>query len=251
MVSIKSKREIELMRASGRILSAAHKAISESIRIGITTGELDEIAENTIIGLGGIPAFKGYQGFPSAICASVNEVVVHGFPDDKPLASGDIVSVDVGVILKGYYSDAARTHIVGEATEEIRALVERTKESFYKGLEQCYVGNRLSNIGHAVQKYAESFGYGVVRELTGHGVGTELHEEPAVPNYGEPNKGMKLKSGMVIAVEPMINLGTHEVRTLDDGWSVVTLDGKPSAHFEQTIAITDEGPIILTSDMED
>ncbi len=250
MISIKSKREIELMRASGRILSAAHKAISESVRIGITTQELDKIAEKTILDLGGIPAFKGYRGFPGTICASVNEEVVHGIPGNRVLKSGDIISVDVGVILKGYYSDAARTHLVGDVSEEVRALVEHTRLAFEEGFKNCVVGNRVSDIGHAIQTYIDQYGYGIVRDLVGHGVGTALHEEPQVPNYGPKGKGPRLKAGMVIAVEPMINLGTYEVETLDDGWTVVTADRKPSAHHENTIAITEEGPQILTMGME-
>lgn len=247
MITIKSDREIELIRASGRILAAAHKAISESVRVGITTKELDKIAEKTIIDLGGIPAFKGYNGFPATICSSVNEEVVHGIPGSRVLHDGDIISVDIGVILNGYYSDAARTHLVGNVSEEVKALVKHTRLAFEEGLKQCVVGNRISDIGHAVQSYAEALGYGVVRDLCGHGVGTSLHEEPEIPNFGSPGKGPRLRAGMVIAVEPMINLGTYEVRTLDDGWTVVTADGKPSAHHENTIAILDDGPVLLTS----
>lgn len=248
MISIKSKREIELIRASGLVLNLAHKAVSESVRIGISTKELNDIAEKVIAEAGAVPAFKGYRGFPFTCCISVNEAVVHGFPSNYKLKSGDIVSVDIGVILKGYYSDAARTHLVGEVAPEVASLVENTRLSFYEGLKECYVGNRLSNIGNAIQAFAESHGYGVVRELTGHGVGLALHEEPAVPNYGERDRGPVLKAGMVLAIEPMINLGTHRVKTLKDGWTVVTLDGKPSAHYEETIAITEDGPRILTAE---
>ncbi len=250
MIQIKSKREIELMAESGRILSLIHKTLKEHIKVGITTKELDQIAEDIIKREGVIPAFKGYQGFPACLCTSVNEVVVHGIPDDRKLEDGDIITIDGGVIYEGYYSDAARTHLVGNVKPEIVALVEAAKDAFYEGLKECYVGNRLSNIGNSVQVFVESKGYGVVRDLVGHGVGRSLHEDPQVPNYGLRDKGPRLKEGMVIAVEPMITLGTYEVETLEDGWGIVTLDGKHSAHHEQTIAITKDGPVILTNSEE-
>ncbi len=250
MISIKSKREIELMAESGRILSLIHKTLKENIKVGITTKELDQIAEDIIKREGVLPAFKGYQGFPGCLCTSINEVVVHGIPEDRKLKDGDIITIDAGVIYEGYYSDAARTHLVGNVKPEIVALAEAAKDAFYEGLKECYVGNRLSNIGNSVQVFVESKGYGVVRDLVGHGVGRSLHEDPQVPNYGPRDKGPRLKEGMVIAVEPMITLGTYEVETLDDGWTVVTLDRKHAAHHEQTIAITKDGPVILTNSEE-
>ncbi len=247
MISIKSKREIEIMRASGLILAKVHKAVSESIRPGITPKELDKIAEELTLKLGGKPAFKGYHDFPATLCISVNEEVVHGIPNNRPLKDGDIVSIDGGVILDGYYSDAARTYLVGNVDEKIKKLVDVTRESFYVGLKECYIGNRISNIGHAIENFIKPYGYGIVRELVGHGVGRNLHEDPEIPNYGPKDRGPRLQEGMVIAVEPMINLGTHEVVTLDDGWTVVTIDGLPSSHHENTIAITKDGPKLLTT----
>ncbi len=246
MIYIKSEREIALMREAGRIVALAHQAIKDVIEPGITTLELDAIAEKVIVGHGARPAFKGYGGFPATICASVNDEVVHGIPSKRKLKAGDIISVDIGSELNGYYGDAARTHAVGAIADDARQLIEVTEQSFYKALEQCQVGARLSNIGHAVQSYAESFGYGGVRDLTGHGIGTALHEDPSVLNYGKPGKGPRLQAGMVIAIEPMINMGTYQVVTLEDDWTVVTLDGSLSAHFEQTVAITEKGPVLLT-----
>ncbi len=246
MISLKSKREIELMRASGLILAQVHKAVGERIRPGVTPRELDQIAEEVILSCGAVSAFKGYNGFPANLCISVNEAVVHGIPNDRPLKEGDIVSIDGGVILDGYYSDAARTHLVGNVDEKIKQLVDVTREAFYVGLEQCYVGNRLSNIGHAIENFVKPYGYGIVRDLVGHGVGRNLHEPPEVPNYGPKDRGIRLQEGMVIAVEPMINLGTYEVVTLDDGWTIVTKDRLPSSHHENTIAITKDGPKLLT-----
>lgn len=250
MISLKSKREIELMAESGRILSLIHKTLKQYIKVGITTRELDQIAEDIIRREGVKPAFKGYNGFPACLCTSVNEVVVHGIPNDVKLKDGDIVSIDAGVIYEGYYSDAARTHLVGNVKKEIVDLVEAAELAFEEGLKECYVGNKLSNIGNSVQVFVESRGYGVVRDLVGHGVGRSLHEDPQVPNYGVRDKGPRLKEGMVIAVEPMITLGTYEVETLEDGWTVVTMDRKAAAHHEQTIAITKDGPIILTNSEE-
>ncbi len=246
MITIKSQREIEIMRASGLVLAKVHKAVRESIRPGITPIELDKIAEEVALSYNTIPAFKGYQGFPATLCVSVNDRVVHGIPDNTPLKDGDIISIDGGVILDGYYSDAARTYLVGNVDEKIKKLVDVTRESFYVGLKECYVGNRVSNIGHAIENFIKPYGYGIVRELVGHGVGLNLHEEPEIPNYGPKDRGPRLQEGMVIAVEPMINLGTHEVVTLDDGWTIVTADGLPSSHHENTIAITKDGPVLLT-----
>ncbi len=250
MISVKSKREIELMAESGRILSLIHKALSEHVKVGITTRELDQIAEDIIRREGVKPAFKGYNDFPACLCTSVNEVVVHGIPNDIKLKDGDIISIDAGVIFEGYYSDAARTHLVGNVKPEIVDLVKCAKDAFYEGLKECYVGNRLSNIGNSVQTFVEAKGYGVVRDLVGHGVGRSLHEDPQVPNYGPRDKGPRLKEGMVIAVEPMITLGTWQVETLDDGWTVATVDGLAAAHHEQTIAITKDCPVILTNSEE-
>ncbi len=246
MIYIKSEREIALLREAGRIVALAHEAIEKVIAPGVTTLQLNAIAEEVIKAHGARAAFKGYNGFPAAVCASLNEQVVHGFPNNVPLKEGDIISIDIGSELKGYYGDAARTHAVGKVDPAAKQLIEVTEQCFYKALEKCYVGNRLSDIGHAVQTHAESFGYGVVRDLTGHGVGRALHEDPEVRNYGAPGKGPRLRAGMVIAVEPMINQGTYKVVTLEDGWTVVSADGSLSSHYEHTIAITDDGPVLLT-----
>lgn len=246
MIYLKSKREIELMRQAGRIVALAHDAVRKNVKPGVTTLELDLIAEEVIRSHGGIPAFKGYHGFPGTICASVDEEVVHGFPSKRILKEGSIISVDIGVNLNGYYADSAKTHPVGQVSEEARLLIERTRQSFYEALAVCQKGNRLSDIGHAVQTYAEGFGYGIVRELVGHGIGTALHEDPQVPNYGPQGKGPRLQAGMVLAIEPMVNIGTYHVRTLEDNWTVVTADGTLSAHYEHTVAITDDGPELLT-----
>ncbi len=246
MIYIKSDREIALLREAGRIVALAHEAIAKAIAPGVTTLQLDAIAERIIRQHGARPAFKGYNGFPASICASRNEQVVHGIPNDRPLKAGDIISVDIGSELNGYYGDAARTHAVGQVDGAAEQLMAVTEQCFYKALDQCYVGNRLSNIGHAVQTHAESFGYGVVRDLTGHGVGRALHEDPEVRNYGKPDRGPRLQAGMVIAIEPMINQGTHQVVTLADGWTVVSADGSLSSHYEHTVAITDAGPLLLT-----
>ncbi len=247
MITLKSQREIELMRKAGYVTALAHQAIKEAIEPGITTLELDAIAEKVIRDHGGRPAFKNYNGFPASICASVNEQVVHGIPNNRPLKSGDIISVDIGVDLNGYYGDAARTHAVGDVSDEARALIDVTRTSFYEGLKHCEIGKRISDIGHAIQSYTEARGYGVVRDLIGHGVGTALHEDPEVPNYGNPGRGPRIREGLVIAIEPMINIGTYEVITLDDGWTVVTRDKTLSAHYENTVAITKNGPQILTT----
>ncbi|PLX31282.1 MAG: type I methionyl aminopeptidase [Clostridiales bacterium] len=246
MVTIKTKQEIEYMKEAGKIVAEVHKLMAEVIKPGMTTMELDQIAEKKIIEMGAIPAFKGYGGFPAAICASVNEQVVHGIPDGRVLENGDIISVDVGSKLKGYYGDGARTFPVGEISEEAERLIAVTRQSFFEGLKYCKVGYRLSDVSHAVQKYVEENGFSVVRDYVGHGIGTALHEDPQVPNYGPPGKGPRLVAGMVIAIEPMVNAGTFRVQTLGDEWTVVTADGKLSAHYENTIAITEEEPIILT-----
>lgn len=247
MIIIKSDKEINLMREAGKIVAYAHQVVRENIRPGISTAELDKIAEDIIRKHGAIPAFKGYGGFPATICSSVNDQVVHGIPSrDVILKDGDIISVDIGALKDGFYGDSAKTHPVGKVSDEATKLIEVTRDSFYEGLKFCKVGYRLSDISSAIQKYAEGYNFGVVRDYVGHGIGTQMHEDPQIPNYGPPGKGPRLVKGMVIAVEPMINLGTHEVETLNDGWTVVTLDRKLSAHYEHTIAITEEEPILLT-----
>lgn len=247
MISIKSKHEIELMQESGRIVALAHEKIREAIKPGITTGELDQIAEDYITAQGAIPSFKGYGGFPASICASINDQVIHGIPDTTVLEEGDIISIDIGALKNGYHADAARTHPVGKVSEDALRLIKVTEESFFEGLKYCRVGYRLSDVSHAIGEYAESNGYGVVREYVGHGIGIKLHEAPAIPNYGRAGRGPRLQAGMVLAIEPMINAGTHEVVTLDDEWTVVTIDGKYSAHYEHTVLITDDAPVLLTS----
>ena len=246
MIHRKSSREIELMRAAGQCVAQVLDEISEKIRPGITTLELDAFAEKRCKDLNVKPAFKGYQGFPATLCISLNEQVVHGIPGKRALKEGDIVSVDFGVIREGWYGDSARTFVVGSAPDEVKQLVEVTRESLMRGIQECKVGNRLFDIGHAIQNYVEGFGYGVVREFVGHGIGKALHEDPQVPNYGPKGKGIPLKEGMVLAIEPMINAGRPEVRVLSDGWTAVTVDHSLSAHWEHTVAITADGPEILT-----
>ena len=246
MIIIKSKKEVDIMKESAKILAETHEILKEAITPGISTLELDKIAEDNIRKYGAIPSFKGYGGFPNALCASVNDAAVHGTPNSLPLKEGDIVSLDIGAYYKGYHSDCAKTHAVGLISEEDRRLIKVTKESFYEGIKFAREGYRLSDISHAVQAHVEKNGYSVVRDLVGHGIGTELHEDPQIPNYGIPGKGPRLQEGMVLAIEPMVNMGTYRVKTLSDDWTVVTLDGKKSAHYEHTIAITKDEPIILT-----
>ena len=251
MVRIKTKREIELIRESCRIVADVLKLVAAKIQPGVTTLELDRFAEEYIRSLGAIPAFKGYGSnksnlFPATICASVDEVVVHGIPSKRALREGEILSVDVGVKKEGYFGDGAATFAVGKISEEKQRLMDATKESLAKGIEAAVVGNKVHDISYAVQQYVEECGYSVVRDLVGHGVGLELHEEPAVPNFGKPWTGMKLQEGMTLAIEPMVNAGAWQVRFAADGWTVLTQDGKPSAHFEHTIAIIDGKPEILT-----
>ncbi|QJA09888.1 type I methionyl aminopeptidase [Romboutsia sp. CE17] len=246
MIVIKSKKEIELMREAGKIVAETHELLKEAITPGISTLELDKIAEENIRKYNAIPSFKGYGGFPGSICASINEQVVHGIPGDQIVKEGDIISIDIGAYYKGYHADAAKTHGVGIISEEDRKLIEVTKESFYEGIKFAKLGYRLSDISHSIQAHVEKHGFSVVRDLVGHGVGTELHEDPQVPNYGPPGKGPRLREGMVIAIEPMINIGSYYVKTLSDGWTIVTIDGKKSAHYEHTIAITEDEPLILT-----
>ena len=246
MILIKSDSEIELMYESGQITGGALALAEESIRPGMTTGELDSLIEKYIRSHGARPSFKNYNGFPASACISVNEVIVHGIPGKRVLEEGDIVSVDGGSYYKGFHSDAARTFAVGKISEEAKKLFEVTKQSFFEGIKVAYPGNRIGDIGSRIQNYAESFGYGVVRDMVGHGIGRALHEAPDVPNFGKEGRGIRLIEGMCIAVEPMINEGTYELKTLSDGWTTVTLDGKLSAHYENTLAITKDGPKILT-----
>ena len=251
-VSIKTEREIELMRESCRLLEIVHNELGEMIRPGITTMDIDRKGEQLIRKLGGVPNFLHYNGYPASICVSVNEEVVHGIPSKKRvLQEGDIVSLDAGLIWKGYHSDAARTYGVGKISDEDRQLIEVTKESFFRGIAKAKAGNHLNDISTAVQEYAESFGYGVVRDLTGHGIGTALHEDPQIPNFAQKKRGIRLAPGMTLAVEPMIAAGTWKVRWLDDDWTVVTEDGKKAAHYENTILITDGEPEILTLTAEE
>ena len=246
MIIIKNNHEINLMRHSGRIVEETLAMLEENIKPGISTLEIDKMAEEFITKQGAIPSFKGYNGFPASICASVNEEVVHGIPGKRVLNEGDIISVDCGAILNGYHGDAARTIPVGKVSPELQKLIDVTKESFFKGYEKAIVGNRLTDISFAIQSYVEENGFSVVRDYVGHGIGREMHEDPGVPNFGRPSRGPKLCAGMVLAIEPMVNVGSYHVRTLFNGWTVVTVDGKFSAHYENTVAILEEGPEILT-----
>ncbi|GAV24665.1 methionine aminopeptidase, type I [Carboxydothermus islandicus] len=246
LITVKTEKELRLMREAGRIVALTLQALEKVIEPGITTLELDKIAEETIKKLGGKPAFKGLYGFPATICASINEEVVHGIPGLRKLRNGDIISIDIGAVVDGYYGDAAKTWPVGEVSPEAKKLLEVTEASLYAGIEAAVVGNRVSDISHAVESYVVRHGFSVVRQYAGHGIGKALHEEPNVPNYGKPGRGARLVPGMTLAIEPMVNIGTYEVFTLPDKWTVVTRDGKWSAHFEHTIAITENGPMILT-----
>jgi methionyl aminopeptidase len=246
MIVLKSDREISYLRDAGRIVGQTIEELKKTIAPGITTLELDRLADRYIRNAGAIPAFKGYCGFPANICTSINEQVVHGIPGSRSLEDGDVISLDIGAKLNGYYGDAAITLPVGAVDEEILRLLAVTEQSLYKGIEQAIQGNRLSDISHAVQVHAESHGYGVVRDYVGHGIGRRMHEDPQIPNYGAPGRGPLLKSGMALAIEPMINLGTPDVEVLTDDWTVITADRKVSAHFEHTVAITEGEPQILT-----
>lgn len=247
-ITIKSAREIELMTEAGRILEIVHEEMEKALRPGMSTLEIDALGEEVIRSYGCEPSFLNYNGYPASICVSVNEEVVHGIPSKKRIIKdGDIVSLDAGVIYKGYHSDAARTHAVGEVSQEAKKLIEVTKQSFFEGMKFAKEGNHLFDISAAIGRYAESFGYGVVRDLCGHGIGTRLHEDPEIPNYPMLRRGPKLKAGMTLAIEPMINAGTAKVRWLDDEWTVVTADGRLSAHYENTVLITKDGPVLLTS----
>ncbi|MBE5887078.1 MAG: type I methionyl aminopeptidase [Lachnospiraceae bacterium] len=246
-VSIKSAREIELMREAGRILALVHEELGKAIHPGMSTLEIDILGERLIRSYDCIPNFLHYNGYPASICVSVNEEVVHGIPSKKRiLKEGDIVSLDAGLIYKGYHSDAARTHAVGKISPEVQKLMDETKNSFYEGIKMAKAGNHLHDISNAIDAYISQFGYGIVRELVGHGIGTQLHEDPQIPNFAQERRGIKLRPGMTLAIEPMINLGRADVEFLDDDWTVVAADGLPSAHYENTILITEGEPEILT-----
>ena len=246
-VTIKSQREINLMREAGKILAITHEALAKALKPGISTWEIDRLGEEIIRSYGCVPSFKNYQGYPASICISVNDEVVHGIPSKKRiLKEGDIVSLDAGVIYKGYHSDAARTHGVGEISPEATQLIEVTKQCFFEGIKYAKSGNHLNDVSSAIQAYAESFGYGVVRDLVGHGIGNHLHEDPEVPNFARRKKGIRLQPGMTLAIEPMINAVKLDVRWIDDDWTVITKDGSLSAHYENTILITEEEPEILS-----
>lgn len=247
MITYKTQAEIEKMRRAGQVLFAAMKAVKSAIRPGVTTAELDRVAESVIRSHGAIPSEKGYEGFPGSICASPDDMVVHGIPSESVvLREGQIISIDCTVLLDGYQADMARTFPVGEISPEAQALIDAAKESFGKGLAFARKGYRIGDISHAIQTSVEGHGYGVVRSLCGHGIGKEMHEDPEVPNFGTAGHGPRLVAGMVIAIEPMVNEGTHVVKEQPDGWTIKTADGKLSAHFEHTIAITPKGPVILT-----
>lgn len=246
-IIIKSPREIELMTEAGRILEIVHEEMEKALHPGMTTLEIDRLGEEVIRSYGCIPSFLNYNGYPASICISVNDEVVHGIPSSKRvLKEGDIVGLDAGVIYKGYHSDAARTHAIGEVSKEAKELIRVTRECFFEGIKYAREGNYLFEISGAIGRYAKKHGYGVVRDLCGHGVGAQLHEAPEIPNYEMNRKGVKLRRGMTLAIEPMINIGTHEVKWLDDDWTVVTADGSLSAHYENTVLITDGEPVLLT-----
>ena len=246
-VTIKSAREIELMRESGRLLAIVHDELGKALKPGMTTKEIDRLGEEIIRSFGCVPNFLNYNGYPASICVSVNDEVVHGIPSKKRrIQEGDIVSLDAGLIYKGYHSDAARTHAVGEVSKEARQLIDVTRECFFEGIKFATAGNHLHDISNAIAAHAEKYGYGIVEDLVGHGIGTHLHEEPEIPNFHQHTKGIRLKPGMTLSIEPMINLGTKEVEWMDDDWTVVTADGSLSAHYENTILITEGEPEIFT-----
>ena len=246
MISIKTQRELEVMRKACKITAAARALAGEMVRPGITTGEIDKAVYDFIVSQGAKPSFLHYQGYPGSACISVNEVVIHGIPGKRVLKEGDIVSVDVGAFYQGFHGDCAATYACGQISPEAQKLIDVTKQSFFEGIQFARQGNRVSDISHAVQTYVEANGFSVVRAFVGHGMGEHLHEEPSVPNYGSPGKGPRLVKNMTIAVEPMVNMGTYDVRVLKDGWTTVTADGKLAAHYENTILITDGEPEILT-----
>ncbi|MEO9531562.1 MAG: type I methionyl aminopeptidase [Crocinitomicaceae bacterium] len=247
MIKYKTEEEIELMRQAALVVSRTLGEIAKVIKPGVTGLQLDKLAEEYIRDQGAVPGFLGLYDFPNTLCISPNEQVVHGFPTDKPYEDGDIVSVDCGAILNGYYGDHAYTFELGDVAPEVRELCRVTKESLYKGIEATNASNRISDIGYAIQQHAEAHGYGVVRELVGHGIGSVMHEDPQIPNYGKRGRGKKIKNGLTIAIEPMINMGTEKIVQLSDGWTILTGDGKPSAHFEHDVAVVDGKPVILST----
>ncbi|MFQ6674335.1 MAG: type I methionyl aminopeptidase [Fidelibacterota bacterium] len=251
MVTIRSSREIELICESSRIVYETLQYLEEKIGPGVTGNELDRLAEDYIVSRDAVPAFKGYMGYSSTLCISINDEVVHGIPSDRKLKDGDIVSVDCGVLKNGYYGDSARTFAIGSISSEMRKLLAVTERALRIGIEAARSGSHVSDIGHTIQGYVEANGFSIVRELVGHGIGIQLHEEPQVPNYGPPGRGIELKTGMCLAIEPMVNLGDKGIYTKSDGWTVCTKDGKPSAHFEHTIAVTEEGGRILSDGVLD
>jgi methionyl aminopeptidase len=245
-ITLKSDREVSLMRRAGQIVAEVHALLAESVRPGVTTGELNDIALQYITSQDGTPSFLGYNGFPGSICTSVNEEIVHGIPGGRVLRSGDIVSIDVGVIYRRYHGDAARTLPVGEVSVQALELIAATEGSFWAGVEHAWAGNRLGQVSAAIQAYAEERGFHVVREYVGHGIGRSMHEAPQVPNFGDPSSGPRLRAGMALAIEPMLNIGGAGTRQLDDGWTVVTASGGCSAHYENTVLVTADGPDVLT-----
>ncbi|ELR72678.1 Methionine aminopeptidase [Fulvivirga imtechensis AK7] len=247
MIHYKSREEVETIKEGALILGKAHGEVAKQVKPGVKTIELDRIAEEFIKDHGGVPSFKNYNGFPSSLCISLNENVVHGFPSEYELKDGDIISVDCGVYYKGFHSDSAYTYSVGNVDKEVMQLLKVTKESLYKGIEMAVYGNRIGDVAFAIQSHVEQYGYGVVRELVGHGIGRDLHESPEVPNYGKRGKGPKLNDGLVIAIEPMVNLGTKNVVQESDGWTIRTADRRPSAHYEHTVAIFENGTEVLTT----
>lgn len=247
MIHYKTAENIQVIKEGAQILGQAHGEVARLVKPGVKTKDLDKIAEEYIKDHGGSPSFKGYNGFPAALCISVNETVVHGFPSQYELKETDVISVDCGVYFKGFHSDSAYTYPLEGVSQEVLDLLDRTYDSLYLGIEQAKVGNRIGEISFAIQSYVEQFGYGVVRELVGHGVGKDLHEDPEVPNYGKRGRGAKIKAGMVFAIEPMINLGTKNVVQEDDGWTIRTADRKPSAHFEHTVAVLEDKTEVLTT----
>ena len=247
MIKVKTREEIELMRESALIVSRTLGILAKEVKPGVSTLFLDKIAEEYIRSQGATPGFLGLYDFPNTLCMSPNAQVVHGIPNEKPLEEGDIISIDCGALKNGFYGDHAYTFAVGEITEETKKLLQITKESLYEGIRELKVGNRVGDVGYAIQKYCEDRGYGVVRELVGHGLGKKMHEDPGMPNYGRRGSGKKLINGMVVAIEPMINLGTYRINQLSDGWTILTKDGKPSAHFEHNIAIVNGKPELLST----
>jgi len=247
MIPLKSEEDIRMLKKSGKILGDVLSKLQQNIQPGITTTEIDRLAEEWVIKEGAFPAFKGYKNFPASVCTSINEEIVHGIPGNRKLEEGDIISLDLGVNYKGFFSDAAITLPIGKVNPKSRKLIEVTNKALFEGIKQAKIENNLSDISHSIQDYVEKHGFSVVRQFVGHGIGYKLHEEPEIPNFGRPHQGPKLRNGMVFAIEPMVNMGTWESEILENGWTAITKDRRPSAHFEHTIAITEQGPEILTN----